>query len=66
MAQNKVLQIWRTAQAVCFDVDSTLYATNTSTLFKGHDCMDRIQEESIDELADFLGMGERIAQLTER
>eukprot|EP00210_Caulerpa_lentillifera_P009271 g8836.t1 len=41
------LSIWKTAQAVCFDVDSTL-----------------CQEESIDELADFLGVGTKVAQLT--
>ena len=42
-----VLTAWRTAQAVCFDVDSTL-----------------CEDESIDELAAFLGKGEAVAALT--
>lgn len=42
-----VLAIWRSAKAVCFDVDSTL-------------CTD----ESIDEIAAFLGVGEQVAALT--
>lgn len=42
-----VLALWRSAQAVCFDVDSTL-------------CVD----ESIDELASFLGCGDAVAALT--
>lgn len=43
----RVLSLWRSAQAVCFDVDSTL-------------CVD----ESIDELAAFLGCGDAVAALT--
>ena len=42
-----VLATWRSAKAVCFDVDSTL-------------CTD----ESIDEIAAFLGVGEEVAALT--
>ena len=42
-----VLDTWRSAKAVCFDVDSTL-------------CTD----ESIDEIAAFLGVGEEVAALT--
>ena len=42
-----VLDTWRSAKAVCFDVDSTL-------------CTD----ESIDEIAAFLGVGEQVAALT--
>lgn len=42
-----VLSTWRSARAVCFDVDSTL-------------CTD----ESIDEIAAFLGVGEQVAALT--
>jgi hypothetical protein len=41
MAQHS----WRTAQAVCFDVDSTVTVG-----------------EGIDELADFCGVGEVVAQ----
>lgn len=43
----EVLELWRTAEAVCFDVDSTF-------------CSD----ESIDEIAAFLGVGEQVAALT--
>ena len=43
----EVLSTWRSAKAVCFDVDSTL-------------CTD----ESIDEIAAFLGVGEQVAALT--
>ncbi|GMH41969.1 hypothetical protein BSKO_09888 [Bryopsis sp. KO-2023] len=46
---DEVLTIWREAQAVCFDVDSTL-----------------CEDESIDELAAFLGAGEKVAELTNR
>lgn len=42
-----VLDLWRRADAVCFDVDSTL-------------CTD----ESIDELANWLGVGDAVAELT--
>jgi phosphoserine phosphatase len=42
-----VLATWRSARAVCFDVDSTL-----------------CEDESIDELAAFLGKGEAVAALT--
>lgn len=40
-------QLFRTADAVCFDVDSTV-----------------ITEEGIDELAEFCGVGEAVAQMT--
>jgi len=43
----EVVAVWRAAEAVAFDVDSTL-------------CSD----ESIDELAEFLGCGAQIAELT--
>eukprot|EP00878_Enallax_costatus_P036683 GHUV01041217.1.p1 GENE.GHUV01041217.1~~GHUV01041217.1.p1 ORF type:complete len:202 (+),score=36.16 GHUV01041217.1:68-673(+) len=42
-----VVELWRTAQAVCFDVDSTFCA-----------------DESIDEIAAFLGVGEQVAAMT--
>lgn len=42
-------RIWRTADAVCFDVDSTV-----------------CQDEAIDELADFLGVGEEVSKCTVR
>ncbi|CAH1233233.1 phosphoserine phosphatase-like isoform X2 [Branchiostoma lanceolatum] len=45
--QAEVRQIWRTADAVCFDVDSTV-----------------ITEEGLDELANYCGVGDRVAQLT--
>ncbi|CAD7700982.1 unnamed protein product [Ostreobium quekettii] len=44
-----ILQLWRDAEAVCFDVDSTL-----------------CQDESIDELARFLGVADAVAELTTR
>lgn len=43
----EVLATWKSADVVCFDVDSTL-----------------CEDESIDELAGFLGCGERVAALT--
>uniref|UniRef100_A0A383WPI7 phosphoserine phosphatase n=1 Tax=Tetradesmus obliquus TaxID=3088 RepID=A0A383WPI7_TETOB len=43
----EVLDLWRNAQAVCFDVDSTF-------------CSD----ESIDEIAAYLGVGDQVAALT--
>ncbi|KAK9828777.1 hypothetical protein WJX72_002034 [[Myrmecia] bisecta] len=46
-ASKLVLETWRRAQAVCFDVDSTL-----------------CEDESIDELAAFLGVGDAVAALT--
>ncbi|KAK9844585.1 hypothetical protein WJX74_004323 [Apatococcus lobatus] len=42
-------ELWKRADAVCFDVDSTLCT-----------------EESIDELASFLGVGEIVAEATAR
>lgn len=42
----KVKNIWRSADAVCFDVDSTV-------------CRD----EGIDELAHFLDVGEKVANM---
>lgn len=44
-----VLSVWRSADAVCFDVDSTV-------------CLD----EGIDELADFCGAGQAVAEWTTR
>ena len=41
--------MWRNANAVCFDVDSTV-------------CVD----EGIDELAEFCGAGEAVAEWTAR
>ncbi|KAK9845936.1 hypothetical protein WJX81_006457 [Elliptochloris bilobata] len=46
-ASAEVLALWRSAQAVCFDVDSTL-----------------CEDESIDELAAFQGLGAEVAALT--
>lgn len=46
-ATPEVLEQLRTAQAVCFDVDSTF-----------------CEDESIDELAAFLGVGDQVAALT--
>ncbi|XP_031498545.1 phosphoserine phosphatase, chloroplastic-like [Nymphaea colorata] len=46
---QEVLKIVRSADAVCFDVDSTV-------------CID----EGIDELANFCGAGEAVAELTKR
>lgn len=45
----EALKIWRSADAVCFDVDSTV-------------CLD----EGIDELADFCGAGQAVAEWTAR
>ncbi|XP_035690728.1 LOW QUALITY PROTEIN: phosphoserine phosphatase-like [Branchiostoma floridae] len=45
--QADVRQIWQTADAVCFDVDSTV-----------------ITEEGLDELANYCGVGDKVAQLT--
>ncbi len=45
-AEDKVRSIWRAADCVCFDVDSTV-------------CID----EGIDELAAFLNVGDKVAQL---
>lgn len=44
-----ILEVWRNADAVCFDVDSTV-------------CID----EGIDELAEFCGAGEAVAEWTAR
>ncbi|CAN6469804.1 unnamed protein product [Victoria cruziana] len=46
---KEVLEIWRGAEAVCFDVDSTV-------------CLD----EGIDELAEFCGAGQAVADWTRR
>ncbi|XP_078681351.1 phosphoserine phosphatase-like isoform X2 [Branchiostoma floridae x Branchiostoma belcheri] len=45
--QADVRRTWQTADAVCFDVDSTV-----------------ITEEGLDELANYCGVGDRVAQLT--
>ncbi|KAL6494311.1 hypothetical protein OROGR_031111 [Orobanche gracilis] len=49
LPSKEVLDEWRNADAVCFDVDSTV-------------CLD----EGIDELAEFCGAGEAVAQWTAR
>ncbi|KAJ3675562.1 hypothetical protein LUZ60_004604 [Juncus effusus] len=49
LPSREVLEIWRNANAVCFDVDSTV-------------CLD----EGIDELADFCGAGQAVAEWTKR
>ncbi|VDK53459.1 unnamed protein product [Anisakis simplex] len=46
--ENTAKRIWQNADAVCFDVDSTI-----------------CQDELIDELAAFLGVGEEIAKCTQ-
>ncbi|KAK6059110.1 putative phosphoserine phosphatase SerB [Cooperia oncophora] len=45
--EERVRRIWRNADAVAFDVDSTV-----------------CQDEAIDELANFLGVGEAVANVT--
>ena len=45
LTKEKLKEIWRTADAVCFDVDSTV-----------------VEEEGIDELAEFCGVGEAVRQ----
>ncbi|EPS64296.1 hypothetical protein M569_10485, partial [Genlisea aurea] len=49
LPSREVLEVFRNADAVCFDVDSTV-------------CLD----EGIDELADFCGAGEAVAEWTTR
>ncbi|KAJ1696762.1 hypothetical protein LUZ63_005274 [Rhynchospora breviuscula] len=49
LPSGDVLRVWRSADAVCFDVDSTV-------------CLD----EGIDELADFCGAGQAVAEWTTR
>lgn len=46
-ASERVLKIWRSAQAVCFDIDCTV-AVN----------------DQLDLLADFMGVGEAVAAIT--
>ena len=46
MNEDEVRSIWRAADAVTFDVDSTV-------------CVD----EGIDELAAFMNVGDKVAQL---
>ena len=46
MDEDKARAIWRNADAVCFDVDSTV-------------CVD----EGIDELAAFMGVGDKVAAM---
>ena len=43
----KAIELWQTAKAICFDVDSTV-----------------IQDEGIDVLAGFGGVGQQVADLT--
>ncbi|CDR32650.1 Phosphoserine phosphatase [Caenorhabditis elegans] len=45
--EEEVKRVWRKADAVCFDVDSTV-----------------CQDEGIDELAAYLGVGEAVANVT--
>ncbi|KAJ4762063.1 hypothetical protein LUZ62_072438 [Rhynchospora pubera] len=49
LPSGDVLRVWQSADAVCFDVDSTV-------------CLD----EGIDELADFCGAGQAVAEWTTR
>ncbi|KAL8557187.1 hypothetical protein ACS0TY_004584 [Phlomoides rotata] len=49
LPSKDILEVWRNANAVCFDVDSTV-------------CID----EGIDELAEFCGAGEAVAEWTAR
>lgn len=44
---ERTKRIWRNADAVCFDIDSTV-----------------CQDEAIDELAAYLGVGEAVANVT--
>ena len=45
LTKENLKQIWKTSDAVCFDVDSTV-----------------VQEEGIDELAEFCGVGDKVKQ----
>ena len=49
LTKDQVIEILRVADAVCFDVDSTI-----------------CQDEGIDELAKYYGVGDRVKQLTTR
>lgn len=62
------LQLWKDAQAVCFDVDSTLCVSmSIHKVCDGHcNLPRRCEDESIDEIAAFLGVGEQVAALTAR
>ena len=68
----EVLNLWKEAQAVCFDVDSTLYVVDillSQALFSETAYtlpLHRCEDESIDEIAAFLGVGEQVAALTAR
>lgn len=44
---DRVLKLWRTAQAVCFDIDCTV-----------------AKNDQLDLLADFMGVGEQVAAIT--
>ena len=45
LGKDQLKEIWKTSDAVCFDVDSTV-----------------VEEEGIDELAEFCGVGEAVKQ----
>ena len=47
LSKDQLKEIWKTSDAVCFDVDSTV-----------------VEEEGIDELAEFCGVGEAVKQWT--
>jgi phosphoserine phosphatase len=47
IASNEIVKIIRSAQAFCFDVDSTV-----------------INEEGIDQLADYKGVGKAVSDMT--
>lgn len=47
VTEEQVKKIWKQADCVCFDVDSTV-----------------LQNEAIDELAEFVGAGEQVQKLT--
>jgi hypothetical protein len=44
---ERVLKLWRQAQAVCFDIDCTV-----------------AKNDQLDLLADFMGLGEQVAAIT--
>ncbi|KAK6059108.1 hypothetical protein COOONC_03265 [Cooperia oncophora] len=47
--EERVRRIWRNADAVAFDVDSTV-----------------CQNQALDDLADHLGVGEAVAEITKK
>lgn len=47
LSQKNVIDLWKSADCVCFDVDSTV-----------------CKNEAIDDLANFLGVGAQVEQIT--